>query len=177
MLEATATLLAALHLIGAALGVGGVTYAEVAHAKAIVDGRVEQREYEYFSRSFWSLRWGMSIVLLSGLALIYVQYLLPSSPDTSIYSPLWIQNTLALAITLGGWFMSRRSLPWWIGSSVAFAGWWMMFILDLFNLFTISYLILVFTYVLLVFVSAGFWGYVQTLLHERATIKHKQHHA
>lgn len=176
MLEALATLLAAIHLIGAALGVGGVTYAELAHAKAIADGRVERKEYEYFARAFWALRWGMTTVLLSGLALVYVQFFLPDSPDALVYSPLWIQNTLALAITLGAWFMSRRSWPWWLGSSVVFAGWWMMFILDLFALFTVSYLLLVFTYVVAIFLSAGFWGYVQTLLHERASIKHKQHH-
>jgi|GEM_PF-1235135 len=175
MLEALATLLATTHLIGAALGAGGVTYAEIAHAKAIADGRVEHKEYEYFSRSFWALRWGMTTVLLSGLVLIYIQYFLPNSPDAFLYAPLWVQNTLAIAITLGGWLMVRETLPWWIGSSVAFAGWWMMVVLDLFDLFSISYLMLMFTYVVAVFISAGFWGYVQTLLHERASMRHRHH--
>lgn len=176
MLAALATLLATTHLIGSALGAGAVTYAEIAHAKAIADGRIERKEYEYFARAFWALRWGMSTVLLSGLALIYVQYFLPDSDSAVLYSPLWIQNTLALAITLGGWCMARRTFPWWLGSSIAFAGWWMMLVLDLFALFSTSYLMLIFTYVLLVFASAGFWGYVGTLLRERESMRHKHTH-
>ena len=100
---------------------------------------------------------------------------MPNSPDAFLYAPLWVQNTLAIAITLGGWLMVRETLPWWLGSSVAFAGWWMMVVLDLFDLFSISYLMLMFTYVVAVFISAGFWGYVQTLLHERASIRHRHH--
>jgi hypothetical protein len=176
MLPAVATLLTALHFIGAVLGAGGVTYAEVAHAKAIADGKVERREYEYFAKAFWALRWGMTTVLLSGLALLYVQYFLPDSPDAVLYSPLWMQNTLVLAIIVAGAFMARRAVPWWLGSSLAFAGWWMMLILDLFALFTGSYLMLLFIYAFAVFVSAAFWGYVQSYLHERAKMHERGHH-
>ncbi len=175
MLAALATLLAIIHGLGAAFGVGGVTYAEVTYTKAIADNRITDRERDYFAKSFWALRWGMTTVLLSGIALIIVQYFLPDSPDTVLYAPLWMQNTLALVVTLSAWLMARKYISWWLGSSIAFAGWWMLLILDAFALFPFSYLILLFTYFVAVFLSAAFWGYVRVLLHERAKMKHRHH--
>lgn len=171
MLPAVATLLIGIHAIGAALGAGGVTYAEIVYAKAIADNRIDARERAYFEKSYWALRWGMSTVLLSGLALIVVQYFLPDSPDAVLYAPLWMQNTLALIITCSAWFMARGHISWWLGSSLAFAGWWMLLTLDAFALLPVSYVMLLFAYLLAVFASAAFWGYVRTYLHERVKMR------
>jgi hypothetical protein len=173
MLADLATLLIAVHAIGAALGAGAATFAEIAYAKAIADNRVEERERAYFAKSYWALRWGMTTVLLSGIALIIVQYFLPDSPDAVLYAPLWMQNTLVLVIAISAWLMARGHVDWWVGSSIAFAGWWMLFILDAFALFPFSYLVLLFAYLIGVFISAAFWGYVRTYLHERAKIRHR----
>jgi hypothetical protein len=171
MLAALGTVLVGIHALGALVGAGGVTFAEVAYSKAIADGKIVERERDYFHRSYWALRWGMTTVLLSGIALIVVQYLLPDSPEAVLYAPLWMQNSLALIITASAWFMTRKYISWWLGSSIAFAGWWMLLILDAFALLPLSYLVLLFVYVFAVFLSAGFWGYVRTILHERAKMK------
>ena len=164
MLEATATLLIALHTLGAALGAGGVTYAEVFYTKAVADGKIDRRERDYFETTYWALRWGMLTVLLSGIALIVVQYFLPDSPDAVLYAPLWMQNTLALVVTISAWALSRDLLPWWLGSALAFSGWWMLLILDAFRAVSVPYLTLLFAYVLAVFIAAAGWGYARVLL-------------
>jgi hypothetical protein len=166
MLAALSGLLITIHVIGAALGAAGVTYAEIFYTKATADGHIDRREYDYFSTTFWALRWGMTVVLVSGIALVIVQYLLPNSPEDVFYAPLWTQNTLALVITLAAWFTSRKMFPWWLGSSLAFAGWWMMLVLDGARNATFSYLHLLMVYVLLVCASAVFWGYVRVIAHK-----------
>lgn len=171
MLSAIATLLIALHTLGAALGAGGVLFAEVFYTKATADGRIDKRERAYFETTYWSLRWGMTTVLLTGIALIYIQYFLPDSPQAVLYAPLWIQNTLALFITVSAWALSRGMIPWWVGSALAFAGWWMMLILDAFQHFSFSYFTLLVVYVIAVFASAVFWGYARVLAHHRGKMK------
>jgi hypothetical protein len=167
MLESLAILLGGLHTIGAALGAGGALYAELFYTKAIADGRIDTHERAWFSTTYFGLAWGMLIVLLSGLALIIVQYFLPDSPQAVLYAPLWMQNTLALVVTFAAWLMSRRSLPWWLGSSLVFAGWWMMLALDAWQGVSVPYLTLLFIYVLAVFGSGFFWSYMRTVLHKK----------
>jgi hypothetical protein len=171
MLTALATILIFIHSLGAMLGAGGITYAEVFYTKAVADGHVDRKERDYFARSYFALRYGMTTVLLTGLALIIVQYFLPNSPDEVLYAPLWMQNTLALIVTFAAWALSRDFIPWWAGSSIAFAGWWMLLILDAFALFPIPYLFLLFVFVIAVFVSAAFWGYARVWAHEHVKMK------
>lgn len=167
MLPLVATLLITVHTIGAALGAGGATYAEVFYTKAIADGVIDTRERDYFARSYWALRYGMTTVLLSGIALIVVQYFLPDSPEAVLYAPLWMQNTLALLITLCAWALSRGDIAWWLGSSIVFSGWWMILVLDAFQGFSFSYLLLLFVYVIAIFLTAAFWGYARILAHKQ----------
>ncbi len=171
MLSAIAATLTALHLLGAALGAGGVLFAEIFYTKAIADGRITEKEREYFATTYWSLRWGMTTVLLSGIALIVVQYLLPNSPEAVLYAPLWMQNTLILIITAVGWMLSRDLVSWWVGSSMVFAGWWMILVLDAFQTFSFPYLLLLSAYAVAIFVSAAFWGYARVLARDRVKIE------
>jgi hypothetical protein len=171
MLAAIATLLIAFHTLGAALGAAGATYAEIIYTKAMADGRIDRREREYFMTTYWALQWGMLTVLVTGLALVVVQFFLPASPDATLYEPLWIQNTLALIITVSAWMLGRSFISWGIGSALVFAGWWMLLILDCFRDYSFSYLGLLFIYVFLAFCSAVFWGYARVLAHKHVSIE------
>lgn len=173
MLAALATLLAGLHTIGAALGAAGTTYAEIFYAKATADGHVDSREKSWFATTYWSLSWGMVIVLLTGIALTIVEYFLPDSPQMVLYAPLWMQDTLALVVTVTAWYMARGFASWTIGSALIFAGWWMMLALDAWRTVSIPYLSLLAVYALAVAASAVLWGYVRFLFHERAKVRRK----
>ncbi len=176
-MQALALILAGIHAIGAALGAGGVTFAEIFYTKATADGRIDRREQEYFRATFWALQWGLLTVLISGIALTIIQYFLPNSPQAVLYAPLWMQNTLALVIIIAAWFVSRRAFPWWVGSSLIFAGWWMMLVLDAYRTASVSYFWLWWAYALLFFLSALGWGYARTIAHGRYVHNTKRHHS
>jgi hypothetical protein len=171
MLFALATLLAGLHTIGAALGAAGATYAEVFYAKASADGHIDKREESWFRTTYWSLSWGMTVVLLTGIALTVVEYLLPDSPQGVLYAPLWMQDTLALVVTVTAWCMKQNFASWNVGSGLVFAGWWMMLALDAWRTVSVPYLWLLFVYALAVAASIALWGYVRLLFRERAKVK------
>jgi hypothetical protein len=78
-----------------------------------------------------------------------------------------MQNTLAIIITIAAWLMSRRAFPWWLGSSVVFAGWWMMLVLDAWQGISVPYLTLLFAYVISVFIAGGIWSYIRTYVQHR----------
>jgi hypothetical protein len=171
MLAALATLLAGLHTIGAALGAAGATYAEVFYAKATADGRIDTREKSWIATTYWSLSWGMTVVLLTGIALTIVEYFLPDAPQGVLYAPLWMQDTLALVVTVVAWCMVQRLASWTVGSSLIFAGWWMMLALDAWRTVSVPYVWLLFVYALAVAASAALWGYVRLLFRERAKVR------
>ncbi len=164
MLEYLAAFLAGLHTLGAAIGAGGALYAEVIYTKSMQDNHIDAVERRWFSITYKALSWGMFLVLVTGIALIIVQFFLPNSPQDVLYAPLWMQNTLAFVITIAAWFMSRRAIPWWFGSSLIFTGWWMMLALDAWQALSIPYLSLVFLYIISVFIAGGFWEYMRILI-------------
>lgn len=191
MLEPFAMLLVAVHGLGAALGAGGALFAEIFYAKATADGRLDHREREWFRSTFFALRWGMTLVLASGILLVFIQYFLPDSPERIVHQGLWIQNILALVVLGFAYFLSRRRISWQFGAAAVFAGWWTIFALDVWQGSLYPLIVLIALYVLVLFASMMFWGYIAALARarslaitvaelrarERAHHPHGHHHA
>jgi small-conductance mechanosensitive channel len=156
LLPDTALILSALHTIGAVLGAGGVTFAELLYAQGIADGKIDASEEKHIRATFFSLRWGMSLLLISGVGLIVVEYLLPNTPQHVMLTPFWVMNTLTVVILLFGFLLSRRTISLWLGGSVALTSWWMILILDAWQGPSPSYTVLMFTFVL----ACGFVAFV-----------------
>lgn len=163
MLEPFAILLIAVHGLGACLGAGGALFAEIFYAKATADGRLDRRERDWFRSTFFALRWGMTLVLISGILLVVVQYFLPNSPERVLHPALWVQNLLALVIIVFAYLLARKQITWHVGAGAVFAGWWMIFALDVWQGGIYPLLILTAIYVALVLASMAFWGYVSAL--------------
>src|SRR3989344_1337539 len=157
---------AAFHTLGAALGVGGITFAEILYVKATRDGRVDAREREYVRATFFALRWGMTVVLLAGVALGLLEYKSPGASQGVLFAPLWFQNTLALVIIAAGYALAKGRIPWWFGSSAALVGWWFMLTIDAWRTIPFSYLSLVIAYIVLVFLPGAVLSYLRFLLSE-----------
>ncbi len=167
MLEILANALAGFHTIGAAIGAGGALYAEIFYLKSLATEPQDALERQWFTITFNTLAWGMFVVLFSSVALTITQFFLPDGPQYVLHSPLWMQHTLSVIIILAAWFLSRRAFPWWFGSSLVFSGWWMLFALDAWLETPISYLTLVFSYILLVFIVGAAWEYLRFHARER----------
>lgn len=183
MLDALSFVLIALHGLGAALGAGGALFAEIFYAKATADGHLDRRERDWFKSTFFALKWGMGIVLASGLALVFVQYFLPDSPQRVLHPALWAQNALALIVLGFAYALAQKRVSWQIGASGVFAGWWMIFALDAWQGETYSFLVLMVIFAAFLGSSILFWGYVGTIARSRALTRmvermhHHKHHA
>ncbi|MFZ1987415.1 MAG: hypothetical protein WAV21_00040 [Minisyncoccia bacterium] len=178
MLTSLATVLVMLHAFGSALGAGGVTFAEIFYTKATADGVVDTREREWFSTTFWALRWGMTMVLFSGLALAVLQVAMMQSSEILAYESLWKQNTLALIIAVSAWLLVIKRLSFKTTSAIIFTAWWMMFFLDVWKGISFSYFSFIFSYVIAVFFSLFVWEYARALAHRKALkrIIHRKEH-
>jgi len=152
-----------LHTLGAALGALGVTFAEILYLKATRDGRVDAREREYIRTTFFALRWGLTLVLLSGVVLGIIEYQNPNAAQGVLFAPLWFQNTLALIIIATGYALAKNRIPWWLGSSALLTSWWFTLVIDAWRSVPFSYLSLVISFIVLTFIAAGALSYVRLL--------------
>lgn len=168
MLIELGVLLLALHGLGAALGAGGSLFAEIFYAKATADGHLDHREREWFRTTFFALRWGMTIVLTTGIALVIVQYFLPNSPTDVLHPAIWMQNILALVIVGFASALARKQVSWEVGASAIFAGWWMIFLLNVWQGEVYSLLTLAVIYTVFTVLSMAFWGYVGSFARVRS---------
>jgi len=156
--------LSVIHALGAAVGAGGITFAEILYLKASADGRIDERERDYIRTTFWALKWGMATVLLSAIALIIAQYQIPAQAQAVTTPAFWAQLTLALVVLLAGYELARKRAPWLVATSFGFAAWWMILILDAWRGADAGYLALLFFYLLAAFISMGAWGYARMLI-------------
>lgn len=160
-------LLYGLHLIGCALGVAGITFAEMLYLKASRDGRIDSREKEYIRSTYWAMKWGLSITLVAGLVLTALQYQLavPAQAQAVMYAALWMQDALAFVVIFSGWALAMRALPWWLATALAYSAWWMMLMLHAWQTIPLSFLSLAFLYVIFAGAAAIVLGYLRTIFH------------
>ena len=157
--------LSGLHLLGAALGCAGITFAEILYLMATKDGRIDTREQSYIRSTYWAMKWGLSLALLSGLLLTIMQYQAALPNQVVMYSALWMQDALALFIIFSGWALAAKRASWWFATAVSFSAWWMMLLLHAWLTIPLSFASLFFLYVLFVAATAIILGYVRTVFH------------
>ncbi len=160
--------IALIHALGAGIGAAGITFAEVRYLKAVADGNIDTHERDYIRTTFWALRWGMAIVLLSSIALGIVQYQLPGAPQAVLAVSFWASTTIALVIILAGYALAKGIMPWSIASALGFAGWWMILLIDAWRGLASGYVALLFIYILFVFASMLVWGYARIFVKKQA---------
>lgn len=156
--------LSVIHTLGAAIGAAGITFAEITYLKATADGRIDSRERNYIRTTFWALKWGMATVLVSSVAIIFLQYQDATATQTVMTPAFWTQLTLTLVVLLAGYELAKKRVPWLVATSFGFAAWWMILVLDAWHGVSGGYLAFVFFYLLFAFVSLGVWGYLRMVL-------------
>lgn len=139
--------LVSLHTLGAGLGACAVLYAEWEYLQGHLGNRLSVGERRHLYATFFALRWGLSIVLLSALALIGIEYLAPVAPSVVVFAPFWASNTLALIIILSGTLLSRKRIPFPLGGGAALTAWWYMLLLSFIDTTSLSYGTIMMSYV------------------------------
>ncbi len=150
-----------LHLIGTFAGVAYSTFAEIFYIKAASDGVVDKHERKYLRRLFRALSIATPVVVISSIALIVLEYLIPGGQQDVATAQFWAAQTLIVAIVLFGRTLEKRQTPWWVASSAMLVGWWMLLAIDLGYLASFGYTAIIMFYILLTFLAAGVIGYVR----------------
>ncbi|MEK9161128.1 MAG: hypothetical protein AAB440_03840 [Patescibacteria group bacterium] len=167
MLPLIAEALLTVHALGAALGVAGVTFAEMFYTRAVVDEKIDTCEKKHILHTLWALRWGVMVTVLSGVALVTVEYYIPNAVQTVLTPSFWVIQTLTIVVIVFGVLISRSQVPWWLGSSATFTAWWMMLALHAWRGVPLSYVGLLLLYVILTLVVACVFHYLRTILKDR----------
>ena len=162
-------LFATLHTLGAILGVGTVTFAEIFYTTAASDGIIDHHERKYLRELFHGLRFGMILVLLSGVALVVLEYLVPDAPQLVLEAPFWALMTCTVIVIGLSSMLVQKTAPWRIASSGILVGWWFILLLDLGYMNSLGYVSCMLLYVLTSAVVTAILGYAQMLLKKKTT--------
>ena len=162
------TFFATLHTFGAIIGVATVTFAETFYTAAARDGIIDHHERKYLRQLFHGLRFGMILVLLSGVALVVLEYLVPDATQLVLEAPFWALMTLTLIVIGFASMLVSKTTPWRVASSGILVGWWFILLLDLGYMNSLGYINIMLLYVLASVLIAGVLGYAQVLLKKKS---------
>jgi hypothetical protein len=171
MLEEYIAFFAGLNTLGALIGTAFTTYAEIFYTRAAADDRIDHHERKYLRHLFQGLKFGMILVLVSGVALIVLEYLVPSAPQTVLTGPFWALQTLIYLIIALAWALSKKKASWWFSSAAILVGWWMMSLIDLGFLNSFNYVQIILAFIFVTFIVAGLLNYLRTWM-RRSTRVH-----
>ena len=125
--------------LGALIGAFTAVWSEMMYIRAMRDGRVDTAERAHLDGIARSLRFGMTLLLLSSFALVIVDYELRLPLQPALSPSYWISITLALLIIIVAWALSRRFITFALGSAVVFTSWWFLVFLTVGQLPVLSF--------------------------------------
>lgn len=116
-------LLVAIHILGAILGVGGATFAEIFLNKALKDGKVDPVESDFLKTTYRVIRVGLVLAVLSGFGFLILYKI--TGQTFRLYDPLlWAKITILLVILTNAVLLQMHKISLWWGSAFSFVSWW-----------------------------------------------------
>lgn len=112
--------------LGALGGAFSAVWAEIAYLRAIRDGKIDAAERRHLAVIAHSLRFGMSLLLLSSFGLVLIAYLMDLSIQPAVTESYWLLIGLALVTIATTWALSRKLVSFRLGSAVVFTAWWFL---------------------------------------------------
>jgi len=115
------------HLIGAVLGVGGATFAEIFLLKSLRDGEVDPIESDFMHTTYRVIRVGLFLSILSGFGFLILYRL--TGLEERLFDPiLWSKLTIVFIILINAVLLQTRRIPLWLGSALSLASWYVALI-------------------------------------------------
>jgi len=118
-------------MLGACIGAVTAVWGELAYLKAMRDGKIDRAERAHLQVIVHGLRWGMTLLLISSLALVVAAYLSRAALQPALTSGYWTLIVLAVLVIYVSWALSRGRISFALGSAIAFTGWWFLAYLTL----------------------------------------------
>lgn len=139
------TILIISHIVGTVLGVGGATFAEIFYLKAIKDGEVDPTEGSFLSTTYFILRTGIVVLVLSGFGMLALK--VAEGASAYLYNPvIWAKLTITILIVTNALLLQARAIPSWLGFSLSLTSWYAAMILGLWRGLDASYVSIMLSY-------------------------------
>ena len=151
------------HLIGTVLGVGGATFAEIFYLKAKRDGVIEPLEVDYLKTSYLVLRIGLFILIISGFGFLLF-YRLIGVGEALLNPKLWAKLLIVIILISNAFLIQIRKIPMWLGTSISFTSWYGALILGAWRTLDVSFISIIITYVIAIFIVAGILDLIKKYL-------------
>lgn len=148
------TVLIISHIIGTVLGVGGATFIEIFLNKALRDGVVDTTEADFLKTTFFIVRIGLIISLITGFGLLLLYRF--EDQAFKLYDPtLWAKMTILGVLVVNALLLQAHRIPLWLGSALSFVSWYTVMVFGiLLNGPSYSYWRLLFYYAVAVLIGA-----------------------
>jgi uncharacterized membrane protein len=156
----TYTLLVITHIIGTVLGVGGATFAEILYLRASRDGTIDEEEGATLKVTYFVLRVGLSLAVLSGFGFL-VYYRLNGFESALLDPKLWAKMTIVAIILLNAILLSARKIPLWLGSPISLVSWYAALVLGTWREVPYSYVQIMLGYFVIVIIASTILSWIR----------------
>lgn len=147
------SLLIVAHIIGTILGVGGATFAEIFHVRAMRDGTITEEEGATLKICYTVLRIGLAILLLSGFSFL-IYYRLTGQEELLYSDKLWAKMSIVFIIPINAVLFQIRKIPTWLATAVSLTSWYTALILGIYHDIPYSYFEIIGLYIVAIFMVA-----------------------
>lgn len=151
------------HLIGAVLGVGGATFAEIFYLKAKRDGVIDPLEVDYIKNTITVLRVGLFILVFSGFGFLLL-YRFEGAGAAILDARLWAKLLIFLVIIFNAFLMQARKIPMWLASSISLTSWYAALIIGGWRTLSASFGSIMIAYIIAIIVVAIVLELIKKLL-------------
>ncbi len=125
--------------LGASVGAAAAIFGELAYVRSMRDGKIDAAERAHLDGLARGLRFGMLLLLVASFALVIAAYASHASLQPALTASYWTLMALALLIIGVSFALSRRRIPFALGSAAVFAAWWFLVYLTLGQLPALSF--------------------------------------
>ncbi len=149
------------HIIGTVLGAGGATFAEVLSYQALKDKKVSEEESNVLKITFFILRIGLFLTVISGFGFL-ILWRLGNFGPAYFYNERFLSKMLIVAIImLNALAMQFKIIPTSIGSPISLISWYSALILGSWRSLNISFITIILFYIVMVIVAYYFLNFIK----------------
>lgn len=154
------------HIVGAILGAGAATFAEIFVVKALRDGIVEPLESDYLKTIYAVIRIGLVITVISGFGFLFV-YRIQGMEELLYSAKLWAKLTIVTILLINALLLQSRKIPLLWGSAISFTSWYTAVFLGFLRNISAPYFEILAWYVLAVLIV----GFILDGIHKHFGVK------
>lgn len=127
------------HGIGAVLGVGAATFAEIYYTRFNRDNIIDEGEAGTLKVTYTTMRLGLFVLVISGFGFL-LYYRLTGQVEPLLSSQFLAKMTIVGVLVGNALLLQARVVPMVLGTAISLTSWYAAFILGLLHLESFPYL-------------------------------------